>query len=116
MFWGTISINKIKGIFMICPNCNKKVELTTKKYFKSLLGNYICPDCSSKFKLKRTKIYFLWIFLSIIIVILSSLFIINSITNKEFLNVTYFSWLIVLFFLYTYIDRKIENSMPTQVI
>ena len=43
---------------MTCPNCNKKVELTTKKYFKSLLGKYTCPSCSANFKLKRTKIYF----------------------------------------------------------
>lgn len=101
---------------MTCPNCNEKVELTTKRYFKSLLGKYTCPSCSTNFKLKRTKIYFLWIFLSIVFVTLSSLFIINTISNKEVLDVTYFTYLIVIFIVYTFIDRKIENSMPTQTI
>ena len=101
---------------MTCPNCNEKIELTTTKYFKSLLGKYTCPSCSSNFKLKRTKIYFLWIFLSIAFVIVSSLFIINSISNKEVLDISYFVWLVVLFIVYTFIDRKIENTMPTQTI
>lgn len=101
---------------MNCPNCKKEVELTTKRYFKSLLGKHICPSCATKFKLKRTNIYFLWIFLSIIFVALSSSFILNFVINKEILNLTYFIWLIVLFFVYTFIDRKIENNMPTLVI
>ena len=101
---------------MNCPNCNEKIELTTTKYFKSLLGKYTCPSCSSNFKFKRTKIYFLWIFLSIAFVIVSSLFIINSISNKEVLDITYFIWLVVLFIVYIFIDRKIENTMPTQTI
>ena len=101
---------------MTCPNCNKKVELTTKKYFKSLLGKYTCPSCSANFKLKRTKIYFLWIFLSIVFVVVSSLFIINTISDKEVLDISYFVWLVLLFIVYTFIDRKIENTMPTQTI
>ena len=101
---------------MTCPNCNKKVELTTKKYFKSLLGKYTCPSCSANFKLKRTKIYFLWIFLSIVFVVCSSLVIINFVTNKEVLDVTYMVYLGILFFVYCFIDRKIENSLPTKAI
>ena len=101
---------------MTCPNCNKKVELTTKKYFKSLLGKYTCPSCSANFKLKRTKIYFLWIFLSIVFVVFSSLFIINFVTNKEVLDSTYMVYLMILFFVYCFIDRKIENSLPTKAI
>ena len=101
---------------MNCPNCNKEVELTTKRYFGSLFGKHICPKCSTIFKLKRTKRYFLWIFLSIVFVVVSSLFIINTISDKEVLDISYFVWLVVLFIVYTFIDRKIENTMPTQTI
>jgi hypothetical protein len=104
-----------KGNFMTCPNCNGEVELTTKRYFKTLLGKHICPNCSSSFSLKYTKRYFLWILLSIAFVIGSSIFIINFITNKEVLNIIYMIWLIVLFFVYCFIDRKIENTMPTRL-
>lgn len=99
---------------MNCPNCKEKVELTTKRYFKSLLGKHICPKCSTEFKLNYTKVYFLWIFLSIVFVIESSLFIINFITNKEVLDVIYLVYLVILFFIYSFIDRKIENSMETR--
>lgn len=98
---------------MNCPSCNKKVELTSKKYFKSLLGKHDCPYCSSKFKLKRTKIYFIWILLSIVIVAGGSFFISTFITDKKVLDISYGIWLLSLFFIYTYIDRKIENNMPT---
>ena len=108
--------SKKQGKFMNCPNCNEEVELTTKRYFGSLFGKYICPKCSTKFKLKRTKRYFLWIFLSIIFVLFSSLFIMNFITNKEVLDSTYMVYLVILFFVYCFIDRKIENSLPTKAI
>ena len=101
---------------MNCPNCNEKVELTTKRYFKSLLGKHICPNCSTIFSSKHTKIYFLWIFLSIVFVLFSSLFIINFITNKEVLDITYLIYLVILFFVCSFIDRKIENSLPTRSI
>ena len=101
---------------MNCPNCNEKVELTAKRYFTSLLGKHICPSCSTSFKLKHTKIYFLWIVLSIVFIVFSSLFILNSILDKEILNIVYFTWLVVLFFVYSFIDRKIENSLPTKAI
>ena len=101
---------------MTCPNCNEKVELTTKRYFKTLLGKHICPNCSSVFSLKYTRRYFLWIFLSIVFVLGSSLFIINFVTNKEVLNVTYIIYLVILFFVYSFIDRKIENSLETRSI
>ena len=103
---------KKQGKFMNCPNCNEKIELTTKRYFGSLFGKHICPNCSIIFKLKRTKVYFLWIFVSIIFVVFSSLFIIN----KEVLDITYMVYLGILFFVYCFIDRKIENSLPTKVI
>ena len=101
---------------MNCPNCNKKIELTTKRYFGSLFGKHTCPNCFSKLKIKHTKIYFLWIFLSLIFVIISSLFIINFVTNKEVLDITYMVYLGILFFVYCFIDRKIENSLPTKTI
>ena len=101
---------------MNCPNCNEKVELTAKRYFGSLFGKHICPSCSANFKLKRTKTYFLWIVLSIVFVVFSSLFILNSILDKEILNIVYFTWLVVLFFVYSFIDRKIENSLTTKAI
>ncbi|MDD2894563.1 MAG: hypothetical protein PHG81_00970 [Aliarcobacter sp.] len=101
---------------MNCPNCNQEVELTTKRYFKSLLGKHICPNCSTVFSLKHTKIYFLWIFVSIVFVVFSSLFIINFVTNKEVLDITYTIYLVILFFIYCFIDRKIENSLPTRTI
>jgi pilus assembly protein TadC len=101
---------------MNCPNCNEKIELTTKRYFSSLFGKHSCPNCSTTFSLIRTKIYFLWIFLSIIFVVFSSLFIINFVTNKEVLDITYIFYLVILFFVYCFIDRKIENSLPTKAI
>ena len=108
--------SKKQGKFMNCPNCNEEVELTTKRYFGSLFGKYICPKCSTKFKLKRTKRYFLWIFLSIVFVVFSSLFIINFVTNKEVLDITYMVYLVILFFVYCFIDRKIEDNLPTKAI
>ena len=108
--------SKKQGRSMTCPNCNEEVELTTKRYFSSLFGKHICPNCSIIFKLKRTKIYFLWIFLSIIFVVFSSLFIINFVTNKEVLDITYIFYLGILFFVYCFIDRKIENSLATKAI
>lgn len=108
--------SKKQGEFMNCPNCNEEVELTTKRYFKSFLGKHICPNCSTVFSLKHTKIYFLWIFVSIIFVAFSSLFIINFVTNKEVLNIIYMLWLVILFFVCSFIDRKIENSLPTRTI
>ena len=83
--------SKKQGKFMNCPNCNKEVELTTKRYF-------------------------LWIFLSIIFVLFSSLFIMNFITNKEVLDSTYMVYLVILFFVYCFIDRKIEDNLPTKAI
>jgi hypothetical protein len=108
--------SKKQGKFMNCPNCNEEVELTTKRYFGSLFGKHICPKCSTIFKLKRTKRYFLWIFLSIIFVLFSSLFIMNFITNKEVLDITYMVYLVILFFIYCFIDRKIEDNLPTKAI
>lgn len=108
--------SKKRGESMNCPNCNEKIELTTKRYFGSLFGKHICPNCSITFKLKRTKIYFLWIFLSMVFVLISSLFIINFVTNKEVLDIFYMVYLGILFFVYCFIDRKIENSLPTKVI
>ena len=108
--------SKKQGKFMNCPNCNEEVELTAKRYFGSLFGKHICPKCSTIFKLKRTKRYFLWIFLSIVFVVFSSLFIINFVTNKEVLNIIYMLWLVILFFVCSFIDRKIENSLPTRTI
>lgn len=101
---------------MNCPNCNEKVELTTKRYFTSLLGKHTCPNCSCKFKIKHTKIYFLWIFISLIFVIMSSLFILNYFENKASRDMVYFVWLVVLFFIYSFIDRKIENNLPAQAL
>ena len=75
---------------MNCPNCNEKVELTAKRYFGSLFGKHICPSCSANFKLKRTKTYFLWIILSIVFIVFSSLFILNSILDKEILNIVFY--------------------------
>lgn len=98
---------------MKCPSCNKKVELTNKRYFKSLLGKHDCPYCLSQFKLKHTKIYFLWIFLSIAMVIGGSFFILNFVADRNSLDIFYGVWLMSLFFIYCYIDRKIENNMPT---
>ena len=96
---------------MNCPNCNEKIELTTKRYFSSLFGKHTCPNCFSKLKIKHTKIYFLWIFLSLIFVIISSLFILNYFENESSKNTIYFTWLIILFIVYTFIDRKIENKL-----
>ncbi|MDZ7818526.1 MAG: hypothetical protein U5K55_07880 [Aliarcobacter sp.] len=101
---------------MNCPKCNEKVELTTKRYFKTFLGRHTCPNCFNSFSLKYTKKYFLWIFLSIIFVVLSSLFIINFITNKEVLDIIYMVYLLILFFVYCFIDRKIENNLLTKSI
>lgn len=101
---------------MNCPNCNEKIELSTKRYFTSLLGKYTCPSCSCKFKIKHTKIYFLWIFISLILVIMSSLFILNYFENKASRDMVYFVWLVVLFFIYSFIDRKIENNLPAQAL
>ena len=101
---------------MNCPNCNEKVELTTKRYFTSLLGKHTCPSCSCKFKIKHTKIYFLWIFISLIFEIMSSLFILNYFENKASRDMVYFVWLVVLFFIYSFIDRKIENNLPAQAL
>lgn len=101
---------------MNCPNCNEKIELTTKRYFGSLFGKYICPNCSIIYKLKRTKIYFLWIFLSIVFVVFSSLYIINFVKNQEVLDIIYMLYLGILFFVYCFIDRKIENSLATKAI
>ncbi len=101
---------------MNCPNCNEKIELTTKRYFGSLFGKHICPNCSIIYKLKRTKIYFLWIFLSIVFVVFSSLYIINFVKNQEVLDIIYMLYLGILFFVYFFIDRKIENSLATKAI
>jgi hypothetical protein len=49
-------------------------------------------------------------------VVFSSLFIINFVTNKEVLNIIYMIWLVILFFVCSFIDRKIENSLPTRSI
>ena len=96
---------------MKCPNCNEKIELTTKRYFSSLFGKHTCPKCFSKLKIKHTKIYFLWIFLSLIFVIISSLFILSFFQNQSSKEIIYFIWLVILFIVYTFIDRKIENKM-----
>lgn len=96
---------------MNCPNCNEKIELTIKRYFSSLFGKHTCPNCFSKLKIKHTKIYFLWIFLSLIFVIISSLFILSFFQNQSSKEIIYFIWLIILFIVYTFIDRKIENKM-----
>lgn len=96
---------------MNCPNCNEKIELTTKRYFSSLFGKHTCPNCFSKLKIKHTKIYFLWIFLSLIFVIISSLFILSYFQNQSSKEIIYFIWLVILFIVYTFIDRKIENKM-----
>ncbi|RXJ83935.1 hypothetical protein [Arcobacter cloacae] len=96
---------------MNCPNCNEKIELTTKRYFTSLFGKHTCPNCFSKLKIKHTKIYFLWIFLSLIFVIISSLFILSFFQNQSSKEIIYFIWLVILFIVYTFIDRKIENKM-----
>lgn len=98
---------------MTCPNCNEEIDLTNKRYFKSLLGKHECSHCLTQFKLKRTKIYFIWIFLSIIIVIGSSFFILNYVTDRKYLDISYGSLLIFLFFTCSYIDRKIENRLTT---
>lgn len=98
---------------MICPNCNEKIDLTLKRYFKSLFGKHDCPSCYSSFKLKRTKIYFLWIFLSIIIASGGSFLILTFVTDKNFLELYYTIWLWFIFFICCYIDRKIENNLPT---
>lgn len=96
---------------MKCPNCNEKIELTTKRYFSSLFGKHTCLNCFSKLKIKHTKIYFLWIFLSLIFVIISSLFILSYFQNQSSKEIIYFIWLVILFIVYTFIDRKIENKM-----
>jgi predicted neutral ceramidase superfamily lipid hydrolase len=96
---------------MKCPYCNEKIELTTKRYFGSLFGKHNCPNCFSKLKIKHTKIYFLWIFLSLIFVIISSLFILSYFQNQSSKEIIYFIWLVILFIVYTFIDRKIENKM-----
>ena len=98
---------------MKCPNCNTEVELTVQKYFKSLLGVHSCDSCSTKFKLQRKYKYYLWILLSIPLALLSSYFITTLIIQEDSKNLIFCSWIIVLFFIYTYIDRKIENNLST---
>jgi transposase-like protein len=98
---------------MKCPHCQTTVELDSKLYFKSFLGKYTCPSCSSLFKLKRGIKYFSWVLIAIFIALLDSYFVMNYAQTTTFSGVIFASWLVVLFFSYCYIDRKLENDMPT---
>jgi uncharacterized membrane protein len=98
---------------MKCPNCNATVDLTVKKYFKSFLGIHFCDSCSTKFKLQRKYKYYIWILVSIPFALLSSYFIANLEIQENSKNLAFSLWLIVLFLIYTYMDRKIENKLPT---
>lgn len=98
---------------MKCPHCKTNVELDSKLYFKSFLGRYTCPSCFNKFKLKRGIKYYIWILIAISVAFLDSYFVMNFAKTTSFSAVFFISWLIVLFFAFCYIDRKLENSMPT---
>jgi transposase-like protein len=98
---------------MKCPHCETNVELDSKLYFKSFFGRYTCPSCSSKFKLKRGYKYLIWIIIAIVIAFLDSFYVMEFAKETSFSAVIFASWLVVLFFAFCYIDRRIENNMPT---
>lgn len=98
---------------MKCPHCKANVELDSKLYFKSFFGRYTCPSCTSVFKLKRGIKYFIWILIAILIAALDSYYVIEFAKETTFATVIFALWLVILFFAYCFIDRKIENNMPT---
>ena len=101
---------------MKCPHCQTSVELDSKMYFKSLIGKYTCPSCTRKFKLDRGMKYYIWIAIAIFIAVIDSYFVMKFAQTTTFSGVIFASWLVVLFFAYCYIDRKLENNMPTKKI
>ncbi|WP_122893136.1 hypothetical protein [Arcobacter peruensis] len=101
---------------MKCPHCQTSVELDSKMYFKSLTGKYTCPSCSNKFKLDRSIKYYGWIAIAIFIALIDSYFVMKFAQTTTFSSVIFASWLVVLFFAYCYIDRRLENNMPTKKI
>lgn len=98
---------------MKCPHCDAKVKLDSKLYFKSFLGRYTCPSCNNKFKLKRGIKYYFWILIAIAVAFLDSYYVMSFAQTTTFSGVIFASWLVLLFFAFCYIDRKLENNMPT---
>ncbi|MBU3015176.1 hypothetical protein KO488_10435 [Poseidonibacter lekithochrous] len=98
---------------MKCPHCQTNVKLDSKLYFKSFLGRYTCPSCLNKFKLKRGIKYYIWILIAICVAFLDSYLVMNFAQTTTFSGVIFASWLVLLFFAFCYIDRKLENNMPT---
>lgn len=101
-------------MLMKCPHCQTNVELNSELYFKSFFGKYICPSCSLSFKLQRGAKYFIWVIIAVFIAFLDSYFVMEFAKTTTFSGVIFTLWLIVLFFSYCYIDRKLENNMPTK--
>ena len=108
-----LSKNYYKELKMKCPHCQTNVELDSKLYFKSFLGKYTCPSCLKEFKLKRGMKYFGWVLIAIFIAFLDSYFVMKFAETTTFSSVIFIFWLVILFFSYCYIDRKLENNMPT---
>ena len=101
---------------MKCPHCQTNVELDSSLYFKSFLGKYTCPSCSLSFKLQRGFKYLVWVIIAIFIALLDSYFVMEFAKTTTFSGVIFALWLVVLFFSYCYIDRKLENNMSTEKI
>ena len=98
---------------MICPDCNKKIELTWKLYIKTPFNYLTCPDCSCKFKLARSAQYYLWLAAWTIITIIGGVTITTQFDATIDRDYLIFSWLILMFIIYLPIDIKMERRNPT---
>ena len=100
---------------MKCPNCQKEVELTISRYFKSITSKFICPQCSVKFKLKRTWKYYLWLAIGAITIFLGLAIINLLVLDKKLTELVEIVWISFIILIGWHFDRKIENKMETKL-
>jgi len=100
---------------MICPNCQKEVDLTISRYFKNITSKFICPYCSIKFKLNRTWKYYLWLTIATLITVVGMSIINLIIADEKFIDLATIGWIIFMVFISWHFDRKIENNMETKI-
>ena len=106
-----------KRFRMKCPECNKQIELTWRRYLSAPFSRFHCPSCSTKFKFKRPLWYWLLPIMQCAVILLGGIGIINYMVGNpslgHYAKPAVVILVIAVITVSLVIDKNLENNFET---